>query len=85
MAKLVELTTEIKHKDEVATFKQPLDINKLLPGLTSFSIDIIKQLIHLFFSFPFTKQKLELTTLIWDHCKFCTLQHNDNRFILRFC
>ena len=52
MAKLVELTTEIKHKDEVATFKQPLDINKLLPGLTSFSIDI-KQLIHLFFFLSF--------------------------------
>jgi len=31
MAKLVELTSEITHKDEVAAFKNPLDINKLLP------------------------------------------------------
>ena len=35
MNKLVELTKEIKHKDESAIFKEPLDPNKLLPGTST--------------------------------------------------
>lgn len=33
LSKLVELTQQIKHKDEEVIFKNPLDINKLLPGI----------------------------------------------------
>lgn len=31
LKKLVDLTSDIRHKDEVVCFKDPLDINKLLP------------------------------------------------------
>jgi hypothetical protein len=47
--KLVEITSDIKHKDEVVSFKDPLDINKLLPGFAFTVKHYCLKLMH----FPF--------------------------------